>query len=63
MPGAMTSVEYQQLVKFLGPQFTGIDCRFDEVDVPPFTELRQEMLGHFDGIYRRFERLETDRRG
>ena len=41
----MTSAEYQRLVEFLGNHFT---------------ELRQEMLGHFDEIYRRFERLEQE---
>ena len=41
----MTSTVYQQLVEFLGRQFT---------------ELRQEMLGHFDEIYHRFERLEQE---
>jgi chromosome segregation ATPase len=69
----MTSTEYQQLVEFLGRQFTemdrrfgevsqrftAIDRRFDEVD-HRFTELRQEMLGHFDAIYQRFERLEQE---
>ena len=62
----MTSVEYQQLVEFLGRQFTEVDRRFgevnrrfDEVDLR-FTELRQEMLGHFDAIYHRFERLEQE---
>ena len=76
----MTSVEYQQLVEFLGRQFTEIDRRFgevdgrlgevyrrftemdrrfDEVDLG-LTELRQEMLGHFDAIYHRFERLEQE---
>ncbi len=62
----MTSVEYQQLVEFLGRQFTEVDRRFgevnrrfDEVDLG-FTELRQEMLGHFDAIYHRFERLEQE---
>ena len=69
----MTSVEYQQLVDFLGRQFTEIDRRFgevnqrfgevnrrfDEVDLS-FTELRREMLGHFDAIYHRFERLEQE---
>jgi chromosome segregation ATPase len=62
----MTSVEYQQLVEFLGRQFTEVDrrfgevnCRFDEVDLR-FTELRQEMLGHFDAIYHRFDRLEQE---
>ena|SRR5712691_11637219 len=62
----MTSVEYQQLVEFLGRQFTEVDRRFsdvnhrfDEIDLR-FTDLRQEMLGHFDEIYRRFERLEQE---
>lgn len=62
----MTSVEHQQLVEFLGRQFTEVDRRFgevnrrfDEVDLR-FTELQQEMLGHFDAIYHRFERLEQE---
>ena len=60
----MTSAEYQQLVEFLdrrftevGRQFTEIGRRFDGVELS-VTELRQEMLGHFDAIYHRFERLE-----
>ena len=69
----MPSAEYEQLVEFLGRQFTEIDRRFDEVgrrfdavdrrsdDLDlRFTELRHDMLGHFDEIYRRFERLEQD---
>jgi len=62
----MTAVEYQQLVEFLGRQFTEVDRRFgevnrrfDEADLR-LTELRQEMLGHFDAIYHRFERLEQE---
>ncbi|MFQ5521468.1 MAG: hypothetical protein ACE5FK_08730 [Candidatus Methylomirabilia bacterium] len=55
----MTSTEYQQLVEFLGRQFTEIDQRFDEMG-GQLTELRREMLGHFDEIYRRFERLEQE---
>jgi chromosome segregation ATPase len=62
----MTSAEYQQLVESLERQFTGIghrftemDRRFDEVDLR-VTELRQDMLGHFDAIYHRFERLEQE---
>ena len=55
----MTSAEYQQLMEFLGRQFTGIDRRFDEVN-GQITELRHDMLGHFDEIYRRFERLEQE---
>ena len=39
----MASAEHQELVEFLGRQFT---------------ELRREMLDHFDKIYLRFERLE-----
>ena len=53
----MTSAEYQQLVEFLGRQFTEIDRRFGEAD-RRFTELRQDMLGHFkDGtvLYARDE--------
>ena len=62
----MTSTEYQQLVEFLGRQFTEVDRRFSEVDRRfdgadlRFTELRQEILGHFDEIYHRFERLEQE---
>jgi hypothetical protein len=59
----MTSGEYQQLVDFLGRQFTGIDRRFEALDrkfTGHIAELRQEMLGHFDEIDRRFERLEQE---
>ena len=62
----MTSAEYQQLVESLDRQFTEIghrftemDRRFDEADLR-VTELRQDMLGHFDAIYHRFERLEQE---
>ena len=69
----MTSTEYQQLVEFLGRQFTEVDRRFgevnrrfdevnrrfDEADLRS-TELRQEMLGHFDAIDHRFARLEQE---
>lgn len=55
----MTSAEYQQLVEYLGRQFTEVDRRFDEAD-RRFTELRDDMLGHFDEIHRRFERLEQE---
>ena len=57
----MSSAEYGQLVEFLGRQFAdvdrqlaGMDLRFSQM----IAELRQAMLGHFDEIYRRFERLE-----
>jgi chromosome segregation ATPase len=62
----MTSAEYQQLVESLerqsteiGRRFSEMDRRFDEVDLR-VTELRQDMLGHFDAIYHRFERLEQE---
>ena len=62
----MSPSEYQQLVEFLGRQFTeidrrfaAIDQRFDDVD-GQFAELRRDMLGHFDEIYRRLERLEQE---
>ena len=55
---AMSPSEYEQLVEFLGRQFTGIDLRFDQVD-GQIVDLRREMLGHFDEIYRWLERTET----
>lgn len=62
----MTSAEYQQLVESLerqfteiGRRFTEMDHRFDEVDLR-VTELRHDMLGHFDAVYHRFERLEQE---
>ena len=57
----MTSAEYQQLVDSLDRQSTEIGRRFDEVD-RRVTELRQDMRGHFDAIYHRFERLEQEYR-
>jgi len=36
-----------------------VDGRFDDVN-RQITELRHDMLGHFDEIYRRFERLEQE---
>jgi chromosome segregation ATPase len=76
----MTSPEYQQLVEFLGQQFTEVDRRFDEVNrrftevggrftevdrrfdelAGQLAELRRDMLGHFDEVYRRLERLEQE---
>ena len=76
----MTNSEYQQLVEFLGRQFTEIGGRFTEVDrrfvemdrravemgdrftglEQQFGDLRREMLGHFDELYRRLERLEQE---
>ncbi|MBI2181695.1 MAG: hypothetical protein HYU31_12870 [Deltaproteobacteria bacterium] len=62
----MSPTEYEQLVEFLGRQFTEIDRRFDQIDRRfdqvdgQIAELRREMLGHFDEIYRRLERLEQE---
>lgn len=52
----MSAHEYAQLVAFLGERFAQIGRRFDEVD-QRFDALRAEMLGHFDEVYRRLERL------
>lgn len=65
----MTSTEYQQLVELLTRQATGmtrqfadVDRRFNEIALG-VTTLRQEVLGHFDDVYRRFERLEQEYQG
>jgi chromosome segregation ATPase len=62
----MASAEYQHLVGLLERQaielerrFAVIDRRFDDVDLH-LGELRQTMLGHFDEVYRRLERLEQE---
>jgi chromosome segregation ATPase len=62
----MTNTEYQQLVEFLGRQFTAVDQRFNALErrfdgfERSFGEFRQEVLGHFDALYRRLERLEQE---
>ena len=61
----MSSAEYGQLVEFLGRQFADVDRRLAGMDLrfgQMIAELRQEMLGHFDAIYRWFERLENENR-
>ena len=55
----MSPSEYEQLVQFLGPRFETIDRRLEGLD-QRFDELRAEILGHFDEIYRRLERLEQE---
>lgn len=71
----MTESEYQQLVDFLGRQFAAIDQRFTVVDrrfvamdqrfdaidtkLAEHDERFREILGHFDELYRRLERLEA----
>ena len=55
----MAPTEYQQLVEFLGRQFTEIDRRFTEVR-GEIGDLRRDMLGHFDELYHRLDRLEQE---
>lgn len=71
--GAMNPTEHEQLLAFLEGRFTEVNRQFSEV-ARQFTamderfdrlhgevaNLRHEMLGHFDGIYRRLERLEQE---
>jgi chromosome segregation ATPase len=69
----MSASEYHQLIAFLGERFETIDRRFEAIDRRfdtidrrfdtidrRFDELRGEILGHFDEIYRRLERLEQE---
>jgi chromosome segregation ATPase len=69
----MSPSEYEQLVQFLGPRFETIDRRFETIDRRfdaidrrfdamdhRLDEFRAEILGHFDEIYRRLERLEQE---
>jgi len=55
----MSPTEYEQLVEFLGRKFGEIDRRFDQID-GQVGDLRRELLGHFDEIYRRLERVEQE---
>jgi uncharacterized membrane-anchored protein YhcB (DUF1043 family) len=55
----MSPSEYEQLVHFLGPRFEAIDRRFETME-RKFDDFRAEMLGHFDELYRRLERLEQE---
>jgi predicted nuclease with TOPRIM domain len=62
----VTQSEYQQLVEFLGGQFAAVDRRFGALE-RRFDALEhrvdegfREVLGHFDEIYRRLERLEQE---
>jgi chromosome segregation ATPase len=43
----------------VGERFESMDRRFETID-RRFDELRAELLGHFDEIYRRLERLEQE---
>jgi chromosome segregation ATPase len=55
----MSPSEYQQLVQFLEERFAAVDRRFEALE-GQVHELRVEMLGHVDGIYRRLEILEQE---
>ena len=55
----MTHSEHQQLVEFLGRQFTAIDQRFDSLQ-QHIDERFREVFGHFDELYRRLETLEQE---
>ena len=72
--------EYQELIEFLGRQFTAIDQRFGATDhrlvaidrrfvaiderfdrlETADASFRLEILGHFDELYRRLERVEQE---
>jgi len=58
----MTNDEYSQLIEFLGRKFEEIDRRFDRVEakLAEHDERFGEILGHFDHLYKRLERLEQE---
>jgi chromosome segregation ATPase len=62
----MSPAEYGQLREFLDQRFTAIDRRLEAIDrrfeslEGEVRELRADILGHFDQLYRRLERLEQE---
>jgi hypothetical protein len=62
----MAPEEYTALVRFLGDRFDIIDRRFERIDRPfegidrRFDELRADILGHFDALHHRLERVEQE---
>ena len=72
----MTNSEYQDLIAFLGRKFEEIGRRFDRVEaklaehderfdaveakLAEHDERFGEILGHFDHLYKRLERLEQE---
>ncbi len=58
----MTNGEYQQLIEFLGRQFSALDQRFTTMDrrFDAQDERFREVLGHLEAIYGRLERLEQE---
>ena len=55
----MTNGEYQQLLEFIQGQFTQVDRRFDTLETEA-RAFRRDVLGHFDAIYHRLDRLEQE---
>lgn len=62
----MSAPEHVQLIEVLGERFEAIDRRFAGIDQRfgdlghALAELRADMLGHFDELYRRVERVEQE---
>jgi len=62
----MTNSEYQDLIAFLGRKFEEIGRRFEGMEhrfEARFEEIEArlgDILGHFDELYRRLERLEDE---
>ena len=62
----MSPSEYQALVEFLGRQFAEVDQRFAVIDqrfdalTTELREFRGDVLAHFDELYRRLGRLESE---
>ena len=72
----MPNAEYQELIAFLGRKFDEIDRRFDSVEaklvmhdqrfeaietkLAEHDERFRDILGHFDQLYLRLERLEDE---
>jgi len=55
----MSPSEYQELVEFLTGQFIRVDRQFAAVE-EQIRETRAQILGHFEEVYRRLERLEQE---
>jgi hypothetical protein len=55
----MTDSESRRLIEFLGTQFAEVDRRFTAMERRSEEQFR-EILGHFDELYRRLERLEAE---
>lgn len=55
----MPPMQIEELATLMARRFDAMDRRFDTLQ-SSIDELRREMLGHFDAIYRRLERLEQE---